>query len=96
MPLPFKCGIFKAAEINPHVIFVPVTIRYEEDREISWTQDQLLFENTKKICSQSRIHVSVRVHPSITTDDYKNKTISEVCRIVQDRVLMHGLRDEKS
>ena len=86
-PLPFKCGIFKAVEINRDMILLPVTIIYKEDNDIAWTRGQLLFDNLKKICMQRQIHANVKFHKEISINDYNDKTISEVCRMAEERIL---------
>ncbi len=86
-PLPFKAGIFKTIEINHKIILIPVTIHYKEDEQIAWTQEQLLFDNVKSVCSMDQIHVKVTVHEKISITDYQNKSISELCADTQEKVL---------
>lgn len=86
-PLPFRCGIFKTVELNKEITIQPLTIRYDKDKEIAWTGKQLLIENAKLVCSQKSIQVSVKLHSRITAADYKDRTISDICSMVQDMVL---------
>ena len=85
--LPFKRGIFKAVEINPDAILLPVTIRYKEDSEIAWRRHQILIENLKAICAQKKIHVRVTLHEPMSIKDYTDKTVSEICAVAQEKVL---------
>ncbi len=86
-PLPFKCGIFKALEINKDVVIYPVTIHYLEEKKIAWLKNQLLLENIKMICIQNKIHVRVKVHSPVTANDLHDKTITEICGNTQEKVL---------
>jgi 1-acyl-sn-glycerol-3-phosphate acyltransferase len=87
LPLPFKCGIFKTVEMNNELFLVPVTIHYKEDKDIAWTGDQLLLENVKMVCRQKRIHVRVNIHKLITNTDFKNNSITEVCKKTEKVIL---------
>ena len=86
-PLPFKRGIFKSVEFNKNTVLVPVTLHYREEDSIIWTDDQSLIKNIWEICRLNGIHVKIRIHKEITIEDYQNNSISEICRIAQERVL---------
>jgi 1-acyl-sn-glycerol-3-phosphate acyltransferase len=85
-PIPFKAGIFKTVEINPMIVLIPVSIHYKEDNEIAWTEEQILIDNVKSVCSMNKIHVKVKLHESISISDYQNKSISEICASAQEKV----------
>jgi len=85
--LPFKRGIFKAVEINPDAVLLPVTIRYKEDSDIAWRRHQILLDNLKAICAQKGIHVKVTIHEPMSIKDYTDKTVSEICAVAQEKVL---------
>ena len=85
--LPFKRGIFKAVEINPDAVLLPVTIHYKEDHEIAWRRNQILIDNLKVICAQESIHVKVTIHEPMSIEDYTDKTVSEICAVAQEKVL---------
>jgi 1-acyl-sn-glycerol-3-phosphate acyltransferase len=85
--LPFNRGIFRVVELNPDIILLPVTIHYEKDAEIAWSKPQSLKENAIKVSSQRKIHVKVIVHEPITIDDYRGKTASQICQMVEQIVL---------
>ncbi|MBN2041132.1 MAG: 1-acyl-sn-glycerol-3-phosphate acyltransferase [Spirochaetes bacterium] len=86
-PMPFRCGIFKTVELNSSIIMQPVNIHYETDKEIAWTGNQLLIENVKLVCNQKKIRAGLTMHKQVTSSDYENQTISEICKSVQNNVL---------
>ena len=92
-PLPFKRGIFKAVEINPEAVLLPVTIRYKEDGIIAWRRDQILIDNLKTICAQKAIHVKVTIHEPMSIEDFADKTVPEVCASAQKKVFSRLLTD---
>jgi 1-acyl-sn-glycerol-3-phosphate acyltransferase len=86
-PLPFKAGIFKTVEINPKIVLVPISIHYKEESKIAWTEEQILIDNVKSVCSMNKIHVKVKLHEVISITDYQNKSITEICAATQDKIL---------
>lgn len=91
-PLPFHRGIFKTVELNPDISLLPVTLYYKESLKIAWNKPQSLKENAIRVCSQQKIHVKIISHDFITINDYKGKTTSQICKIVEQAVLL-PLRD---
>jgi 1-acyl-sn-glycerol-3-phosphate acyltransferase len=85
--LPFNRGIFKVAELNSDIVLLPVTLRYEEDKEIAWSRPQSLKENSARVFAQRKIRVTVTVHDPVTADDYRGKTTDQICRMVEETVL---------
>ncbi len=85
--LPFNRGIFKVAELNRDVVLLPVTLRYEKDKEIAWSRPQSLKENSVRVFAQRRIGVTVIVHDPVTVDDYRGKTADQICRMVEETMM---------
>jgi len=85
--LSFNRGIFKAVELNPDITILPVTLRYKEDAEIAWNKPQSFRENAVRVSAQKRIHVKVIIHDPVTIDYYREKTTSQVCKMVEQTVL---------
>ncbi len=85
--LPFNRGIFKVAELNRDIVLLPVTLRYEKEREIAWSRPQSLKDNSLRVFAQRRIGVTVIVHEPVTIDDYRGKTTDRICRMVERTVL---------
>jgi lyso-ornithine lipid O-acyltransferase len=85
--LPFNRGIFKVTELNPDISILPVTLHYKEDAEIAWHKPQSLKENAMKVCAQKRIHVKVIIHAPVTIEHYREKTASQICKLVEGTVL---------
>jgi 1-acyl-sn-glycerol-3-phosphate acyltransferase len=83
--LGFNRGIFKAVEINPEIVLQPVTLIYEDEKDIAWIKVPLL-ENALKIFQRNRINVKVIVHSPVTSEDYKEHSVSEVCETVEQTV----------
>jgi 1-acyl-sn-glycerol-3-phosphate acyltransferase len=87
-PLPFHRGIFKTVELNTDISLLPVTLYYKESSEIAWSKPQSLKENAIRVCSQQKIHAKIILHDFITINDYKGKTSSQICKIVEQTVLL--------
>ena len=85
--LPFNRGIFKVTELNPAISLLPVTLHYKEDAEIAWHKPQSLKENAMRVCAQKRIHVKVIIHAPVTIEHYREKTASQICKLVENIVL---------
>ena len=85
--LPFNRGIFKVTELNPDISLLPVTLHYKEDAEIAWHKPQSLKENAMRVCAQKRIHVKVIIHDPVTIEHYREKTASQICKLVEETVL---------
>jgi 1-acyl-sn-glycerol-3-phosphate acyltransferase len=85
--LPFQRGVFKTVELNPEISLLPVTLYYKEDAKIAWVPSQSLKENVKRVCSQRTLHVKVIVHDLVGIDVYQGKTASQICKIVEHKVL---------
>jgi len=85
--LPFNRGIFKVTELNPDISLLPVTLHYKEDAEIAWHKPQSMKENAMRICAQKRIHVKIIVHAPVTIEHYREKSASQICRLVEGTVL---------
>jgi hypothetical protein len=85
--LPFNRGIFKVTELNPDISLLPVTLHYKEDPEIAWHKPQSLKENAMRVCAQKRIHVKVVIHAPVTIEHYREKTASQICKLVEQTVL---------
>lgn len=84
--LSFNRGIFKAVEINPEIVLQPVTLIYEDEKDIAWIKVPLL-ENAFKIFRRKSIDVKVIVHSPVTSGDYKGHTTSDICKMVEQTVL---------
>jgi lyso-ornithine lipid O-acyltransferase len=85
--LPFHRGIFKVTELNPDISLLPVTLHYKEDAEIAWHKPQSLKENAMRVCAQKRIHVKVVIHAPVTIEHYREKSASQICKLVEGTVL---------
>ncbi len=85
--LPFNRGIFKVAELNRDIVLLPVTLRYEKEKEIAWSRPQSLKDHSVRVFAQRRIGVTVIVHEPVTIDDYRGKTTDRICRMVERTVL---------
>jgi 1-acyl-sn-glycerol-3-phosphate acyltransferase len=85
--LPFSRGIFKVTELNPDISLLPVTLHYKEDAEIAWQKPQSLKENAMRVCAQKRIQVRVIIHAPVTIEHYREKTASQICKLVEKTVL---------
>ena len=84
--LSFKRGIFKVVELNPDILLLPVTLHYSADADIAWQKPQSLKENAMKVCAQDKIHIRVTIHNPVTIDDYRERTTTQICRIVEQTV----------
>lgn len=85
--LPFNRGIFKVIELNPGLSLLPVTLHYKEDAAIAWKKPQSLRENLMKVCSLNKIHLKILIHDPVTIEDYRDKTASQVCKMVEHTIL---------
>ncbi|MEW6054331.1 MAG: lysophospholipid acyltransferase family protein [Nitrospirota bacterium] len=85
--LPFSRGIFKVIQLNPELTLVPVTLHYQDDAEIAWHTPQTLREHAVRVCSRKGISVKVIVHNPVTFNDYREKTSSEICALVEKTVM---------
>jgi 1-acyl-sn-glycerol-3-phosphate acyltransferase len=85
--LPFNRGIFKVTELNPDISLLPVTLHYKDDAEIAWHKPQSLKENAMRVCARKRIHVRVITHDAVTIEHYRDKTASQICKLVEQTVL---------
>ena len=85
--LPFNRGIFKVTELNPDISLLPVTLHYKDDAEIAWHKPQSLKENAMRVCAQKSIHVKVIIHAPVTIEHYREKTASQICKLVEETVL---------
>jgi len=85
--LPFNRGIFKVTELNPDISLLPVTLHYKEDADIAWHKPQSLKENAIRVCAQKRIQVKVIIHAPVTIEHYREKTASQICKLVEETVL---------
>jgi 1-acyl-sn-glycerol-3-phosphate acyltransferase len=85
--LPFNRGIFKVTELNRDITLLPVTLRYENDEDVAWSRPQTLKENAMKISVQEEIRVKVVVHNPVTIADYREKTATQICEMVERTVL---------
>jgi 1-acyl-sn-glycerol-3-phosphate acyltransferase len=85
--LPFNRGIFKITELNPDISLLPVTLHYREDADIAWHKPQSLKENALKVCVQKNIQVKVIIHAPVTIEHYREKTASQICKLVEQTVL---------
>jgi 1-acyl-sn-glycerol-3-phosphate acyltransferase len=85
--LSFSRGIFKVIELNPDISLLPVTLYYKEDATIAWNKPQSLKEHAVRVSSQERINIKVIMHQPVTIAQYKGKTASEICRMVEQTVL---------
>ena len=85
--LSFKRGIFKVIELNPDISLLPVTIHYKDDAKIAWNKPQSFKENVMTISAQKRIQIKVIIHDPVTIDDCREKTTSQICKIVEQTVL---------
>ncbi len=85
--LPFNRGIFKVIELNREMTLMPVTLRYRDDDQISWSRPQSLLENAMRISAQKEIRVKVLVHSLVTIADYRGKTTAQICAIAERTVL---------
>lgn len=85
--LPFNRGIFKVTELNPDISLLPLTLHYKEDAEIAWHKPQSLKENAMRVCAQNKIHVKAIIHAPITIEHYREKTASQICKLVEETVL---------
>jgi 1-acyl-sn-glycerol-3-phosphate acyltransferase len=84
---PFNRGIFKAIELNPDISLLPITLHYKEDAEIAWNKPQSFKENAIRVSAQNKIHIKVIIHNPVTIDDYRGKTASQICKMVEQTVL---------
>jgi lyso-ornithine lipid O-acyltransferase len=93
--LSFNRGIFKVTELNPDISLLPVSLHYQEDAIIAWHKPQSFSENAMIVCAQERIHIKVIIHDPVTIEDYKEKTASQICKMVETTVLepLHGEYD---
>jgi len=85
--LSFNRGIFKVIELNPDISLLPITLHYKEDTEIAWNKPQSFKDNTIRVCAQDKIHIKVIIHNPVTIDDYREKTTSQICKMVEQTVL---------
>jgi 1-acyl-sn-glycerol-3-phosphate acyltransferase len=85
--LPFNRGIFKVIELNPGLSLLPVTIYYKEDAAIAWKKPQSFRENLIRVCSQDRIHLKILIHDPVTIENYRDKTASQICKMVEHTIL---------
>jgi len=85
--LSFNRGIFKVIELNPDISLLPITLHYKEDAEISWNKPQSFKENAIMVSAQKMIHIKVIIHNPVTIDDYREKTSSQICKMVEQIVL---------
>jgi 1-acyl-sn-glycerol-3-phosphate acyltransferase len=85
--LPFNRGIFKVTELNPDISLLPVTLHYREDADIAWHRPQSLKENAMRVCAKRSIHVKVSIHAPVTIEHYREKTASQICKLVEGAVL---------
>jgi 1-acyl-sn-glycerol-3-phosphate acyltransferase len=85
--LSFNRGIFKVIELNPDLSLLPITLHYKDDEEIAWNKPQSFKENAMRVSAQNKIHVRVIIHNPVTIDDYREKTTSQICTIVEQTVL---------
>lgn len=85
--LPFSRGIFKVIQLNPELTLIPVTLHYQDDAEIAWHTPQTLREHAVRVCSRKGISVRVIVHNSVTFHDYRERTSSEICALVEKTVM---------
>jgi 1-acyl-sn-glycerol-3-phosphate acyltransferase len=85
--LSFKRGIFKVVELNPDISLLPVTLHYKDDADIAWHKPQSLKENAIRVSVQNKINIRVTIHNPITINDYRGRTTSQICKIVEQTVL---------
>lgn len=84
----FNRGIFKVVELNPDISLLPVTLHYKEEREIAWNKPQSFKQNAIRVSSQKKIHVRVFLHDPVTIEEYREKTASQICKAVEQTVLL--------
>ncbi len=89
----FNRGIFKVIELNPDISLLPITLHYKEDAEIAWNKPQSFKENAIRVCAQNKIHIKVIIHNPVTIDDYREKTASQICKMVENTVLEPLLKE---